>query len=119
MAYIINVEFIETSVFTRQINELLSDFEYERLQHELVLNPLAGAVIKRSGGLRKLRWKSEGRGKRGGIRVIYYYLTDDENIFMLFAYPKSKKDDLTAGQLKLLSKAVEEELLWKRRCSKN
>jgi hypothetical protein len=59
------MEFVETSVFTRQIMQLLSDTEYKQLQHELLINPLAGALIKHSGGLRKNRWKLEGKGKRG------------------------------------------------------
>jgi hypothetical protein len=113
------MEFIETSVFTRQITELLTDAEYKQLQHELLLNPLVGDLIKHSGGLRKLRCKAKGKGKRGGIRVIYYYLTEDEKIFMLYAYSKSRKDDLDANELKMLREAVKEELSWKRRCSKN
>lgn len=71
MTYIIYMEFIETSVFTRQITELLTDAEYEQLQHVLLLYPLTGDLIKHSGGLRKLRWKAKGKGKRSGIRAIY------------------------------------------------
>ena len=104
------MEFIETSIFTRQITELLSDSEYEQLQHELLLDPLKGVLIKKSAGLRKLRWKAKSKGKRGGIRVIYYYITQDEKIYMLLAYPKSSKDDLSSKELKILRSIVEEEL---------
>lgn len=119
MAYTLNVEFIETSVFTRQIKELLTEDQYQGLQHVLLINPEAGAVIRGSGGLRKLRWSGSGRGKRGGIRVIYYYMTRADNILLLYAYPKSDKDDLSKTQLILLSRIVTEELLWKRKCSRN
>jgi hypothetical protein len=74
------------------------------------MNPLAGVLIKNSGGLRKIRWRVEGRGKSGGIRVIYYYVTSDNKVFMLVAYDKSKKDDLTKKQLSSLKKIVREEL---------
>jgi len=104
------MEFIETSIFTRQIRALLTDAEYKQLQKELLSNPLLGALIKHSGGLRKARWKTRSKGKRGGIRIIYYYITEDEQIFMLFAYPKSSKDDLNSGELKMLKAIVEEEL---------
>jgi len=104
------MEFIETSIFTRQISELLTDAEYKQLQQELLFNPLLGALIKHSGGLRKLRWKTRSKGKRGGVRIIYYYITEDEKIFMLFAYPKSSKDDLNSKELKMLKAIVEGEL---------
>ena len=64
---------IETSVFTRRIKELMSDDEYRELQEALVIRPVRGVIIQGSGGLRKLRWKLEGKGKSGGIRVIYYW----------------------------------------------
>ncbi|MEN6335683.1 MAG: type II toxin-antitoxin system RelE/ParE family toxin [Phycisphaerales bacterium] len=104
------MEIVETSVFTRQINGLLKDDEYKELQDRLATNPRAGAVIPGSGGLRKLRWHVEGRGKRGGIRVIYYYLAPDDWIFMLAAYAKRAKTDLTAKELAALKKLVQEEL---------
>ena len=104
------MEFIETSVFTRQITGLLSDAEYDQLQRLLLLWPLAGDLIKHSGGLRKLRHKAKGRGKRGGIRVIYYYLTEDQKIFLLYAYAKGRKDDLNTKELKILREIVKEEL---------
>jgi len=66
------MEIFETSVFTRQIAQLIGAEEYRQLQGVLVINPLAGVVIKNSGGLRKLRWRSAGKGKSGGIRLIYY-----------------------------------------------
>jgi hypothetical protein len=105
------MEIVETSVFTRQIRRLLKDDGYRKLQEELVVHPLAGAVIRGSGGLRKLRWATEGRGKSGGIRVIYYYLAPDDRIFMLVAYGKGAKDDLTDNEVAALRKLVKEELL--------
>ncbi|MGQ0571471.1 MAG: hypothetical protein ACT4P5_18365 [Armatimonadota bacterium] len=65
---------VETTIFTRQLLGLLSDDEYRRLQVVLASRPSAGTLIKGSGGLRKMRWASGGRGKRGGVRVIYYWL---------------------------------------------
>ena len=104
------MEIVETSVFTRQIRDLLNDDEYKELQEKLVMNPLAGVVIPGGGGLRKLRWRVEGHGKRGGIRVIYYYLAMDDWIFMLAAYAKGAKADLTAREVAALKRLVEEEL---------
>ena len=100
---------VETSVFTRQVTELLSDDEYRLLQVALVNRPDAGALIPRSGGLRKLRWAVRGRGKRGGVRTIYYWAVAQKRLLMLFMYPKSERDDLTPGQLKALRRIVEAE----------
>ena len=112
MAYTVSiVEFIETRIFTRQVKDLLTEDQYLGLQHVLLINPEAGSLIRNSGGLRKLRWSGSGRGKRGGIRVIYYYMTREGNVLMLFTYPKSHQDDLSKAQLKVLRKIVEEELL--------
>lgn len=105
------MEFFETPIFTKLISKLISDVEYHLLQLQLSIRPESGDVIKGSGGIRKLRWAGSGRGKRGGIRVIYYYFTKDDKIYMLYAYPKSKKDDLTADQLKQLKQLVEDQLL--------
>lgn len=73
-------------------------------------NPGAGKVIRGSGGIRKMRWAVRGKGKRGGLRVIYYWVTSDEQILLLLAYPKSKQEDLTSKQVSLLKKLVEEYL---------
>lgn len=99
--------FIETSVFTSQIKSLLDDESYREFQNALLLNPESGDLIKGGGGIRKIRWKRENIGKRGGIRVIYYYFVSKEQIVFLYAYPKSVADDLTSEQLKILSKIVE------------
>jgi len=100
---------IETSVFTRQVPELLSDEEYRALQTALANRPNAGAVIIGSGGLRKLRWATKGKGKRGGSRVIYYWAVSQEQILMLLIYSKSEQEDLRRDQLKTLKRVVEEE----------
>jgi hypothetical protein len=100
---------IETSIFTRQVQELLSDEEYRELQIALVQRPAAGAVMAGSGGLRKLRWATKGKGKRGGSRVIYYWAVTQDQLLMLFIYHKSKQEDLTREQLKTLKKIIEEE----------
>ena len=100
--------FIETPTFTRLITELLDDDEYSKLQMELSNRPDAGDLIKNGGAIRKLRWKRTGTGKSGGIRVIYYWLTEDNQIFMLAAYPKSVKDTLTDKETAILRNLVKE-----------
>ena len=100
--------FIETPVFTRQIIALIPEDAYRELQQDLVFNPTAGDVIPNSGGLRKVRWRSATRGKRGGLRVIYYWFVKDNEMYMLLAYCKGEKDDLSAKELKVLRKLIEE-----------
>lgn len=97
---------IETSVFTRCVKELLNDDQYSELQTALVVRPDAGDLIPGSHGLRKLRWKIEGGGKRGGMRVIYYWLTADDQLYMLYAYGKAGREDLTRQQIKQLAEIV-------------
>ena len=104
------MQFIETSVFTKQIQALADDDSLRELQAALTRNPEAGAVIAGTGGLRKVRWAASGRGKRGGMRVIYYWIRPRSTTLMLLAYSKNVKDDLTAEQKKVLRAIVEEEL---------
>ena len=99
--------FIETSIFTKEIQRLLSDENYRMLQNVLMLRPDAGSLIRGSGGLRKIRWRIPGSGKRGALRVIYYWSPPD-TIFMLFPYKKTQKDDLAPEQLKLLRGLLKE-----------
>jgi len=105
------VEIIETPIFTRKIKGVLSDDEYSKLQWALVINPEAGAVIPGSRGLRKLRWIVSGKGKRGGLRIIYYWYIQDEKIYMLFSYKKKEQDDLTSEQIKILNEYVKDGVL--------
>ena len=100
---------VETSIFTRQVQELLTDDEYRELQKVLVNRPDAGSLMIGSRGLRKIRWAKQGSGKRGGVRVIYYWAVSQERILMLFMYPKGQRDDLTPVQIKILRQIVEEE----------
>lgn len=95
------MEFVETSIFTERITKLLTDEAYRDLQDVLAENPKAGEVIPGAGGLRKIRWRAAGRGKRGGIRVIYYCWSE-RRLYMLFAYEKVRQGDLTPEQLKVL-----------------
>ena len=85
----------------------MSDDDYRSLQEALVNRPDMGTIIQGTGGIRKIRWRLEGRGKSGGIRVIYYWMTADEHIYMLYAYAKSEQDDLTMAQKKRLQQIVE------------
>jgi hypothetical protein len=98
---------IETPIFTKLITGLMSDDEYKDLQEALVTRPEMGALIKNSGGLRKVRWSLEGRGKSGGVRVIYYWMSADEQLYMLLAYPKNEQENLTDAQVSVLRKIVE------------
>jgi mRNA-degrading endonuclease RelE of RelBE toxin-antitoxin system len=103
------MKFIETPIFTKEIRSVLSDDEYHSLQTALMLRPEQGAVIRGTGGLRKIRWGQSGRGKRGGLRLIYYWDRASVTIYMLYVYPKSKQEDLTPHQCRILSRLVREE----------
>ena len=102
--------FVETPIFTREVHDLIPDDDYRNLQFALLLRPEAGAIIPGSGGLRKVRWGSAGKGKRGGLRVIYYWNKAEECIYMLLVYGKSRQVDLTKEQLRTLRKLVKENL---------
>ncbi len=103
------MRFVETPVFTRVITAALADEQYQRMQIALMLRPEQGDVIRGSGGLRKVRWALPGSGKRGGLRVIYYWSAGDRVFYMLYAYAKNEQGDLTAAQARALGKLVREE----------
>lgn len=102
--------FIETPIFTELLPFYLSDDGYRELQQALLLRPDAGNVIPGSRGLRKLRWRTEHGGKRGGLRLIYYWYVSEAVLYMIFLYKKNEQEDLTRDQIKVLSKLVEESL---------
>lgn len=102
--------FVEFSAFARNRSECLDDEQYRALQNALLRVPESGALIPGTGGLRKLRWVSEGRGKRGGVRVIYYPVLTRSLILMLLIYPKNAQDDLTPEQKRILKSLVRAEL---------
>ena len=107
LAYLPWMILIETSVFTREIIRLLPDDDYAAFQAALVKRPTAGDVIPGSGGLRKIRWAVSGQGKRGGMRVIYYWHVPDA-IFLLYPFKKNEAEDLTKDQIKQLARLVKE-----------
>jgi mRNA-degrading endonuclease RelE of RelBE toxin-antitoxin system len=99
--------FIETKLFTRLVQDYLTDDEYRELQAMLIGHPEAGNVIPGSGGVRKLRWKAVGRGKRGGYRVIYYVKRPRNVIWMLTLYPKNVAENIPADVLRAIRNEVE------------
>ena len=101
--------FKETSIFTKQINTFMDDDTYRGLQSMLIRDPSAGKVIQGSGGIRKLRWAGNTKGKRGGSRLIYYWAVNQHQIYMLYIYQKSETTDLTKVQIAQLKKVVEAE----------
>ncbi|MNZ44524.1 Toxin HigB-2 [compost metagenome] len=104
--------FIETTSFTATVGNYLTDDEYRQLQRSMLENPEAGDVMPRTGGFRKLRWSDgrRGKGKRGGLRVIYYWLLGDGQFWMFAIYDKDELENLTADQEKQLKHAITEEL---------
>ena len=103
------MRFVETHVFTAALRRHLDYERYRQLQIALILRPEQGPVIKGSGGLRKIRWATSGGGKRGGLRVIYYWAPSEQAFYMVYAYTKAEQGDLTPTQARQLSLVVREE----------
>lgn len=99
--------FIETAYFTRIVADYLSDGEQGELQTYLVEHPDDGDIIKGSGGIRKIRWGAKGKGKSGGVRVIYFWRTARAHIYLLSIYGKNEASNLTAKEKEYLKKLVE------------
>ena len=103
------MRFLETSVFTSWLRGLVDEDQYRALQLALLLRPEQGPLIPGSGGLRKLRWGTRGRGKRGGLRLVYYWAPREQAFYMLYVYAKNEQSDLTPAQVKVLRRVVREE----------
>ena len=99
--------FIETKLFTKLVTEFLTDEEYSRLQEVLIKDPETGDLIPGSGGVRKVRWGVKGRGKRGGIRVIYYARTRQGQIWMLTLYAKNVAETIPAHVLRQIKEEID------------
>lgn len=100
------ITFIETRLFTRKVGDYLSTEEYRALQWELASHPEIGDIIPGCNGLRKMRWSGKGRGKRGGLRIIYFWRTSQGQILLLTLYAKNEVQDVTAEQLESILREV-------------
>lgn len=107
MPYTVFMIFIESPIFSKYLHDYLDDEGYSALQQTLVLRPDTGKIIPGSGGLRKLRWAGSGRGKRGGLRIIYYWLREDGQIWLLTIYAKNEAENIPNSVLKLLREEME------------
>jgi hypothetical protein len=101
------ISFIETKLFSRLLSDYLTDDEYAELQLALAESPEAGAVVRGSGGVRKIRWGQPGRGKRGGIRVIYYAKVREGVIWMLTIYAKNEAAAIPANVLRKIKEEID------------
>lgn len=102
-------EFVETDLFRKTWRAMgLKDDELAVLQDMILMNPHIGDVIPDTGGARKLRIQLEGRGKRGGARVIYVDIFESEVIYLLLAYPKNVQDNMTQAQKKTIQSMIEQ-----------
>jgi hypothetical protein len=103
--------FIEAPAFTRHVSSYLTDDEYRRLQEALLANPEAGTVMSGTGGFRKMRWHDprRGKGRRGGLRVIYYHFANETQVWLMTVYDKDELTDLTAAEKRVLRAAINAE----------
>ena len=101
--------FIQTKLFTRLFDELFDDDDLAELEEYLIENPETGVVIPGSGGVRKMRWGAPGRGKRGGVRIIYYLRLRQERVWLLTLYPKNETDSIPGRILKQIKDQIDGE----------
>jgi len=99
--------FVETKLFTRLVQEYLSDDEYSQLQQAIIASPEVGSVIPGSGGVRKMRWGVSGRGKRGGLRIIYFLRARHGQVWMLTLYAKNVSENISARVLKQIKDEID------------
>jgi hypothetical protein len=106
------MEFIEAPAFTRHVSGYLSDDDYKELQASLARNPETGDLMPGTGGFRKARWADarRGKGRRGGLRIIYYHFKLDSQIWLMTLYNKDEAGDLTVKEKKALKSSIENEL---------
>lgn len=100
------MEFIEAPLFTKYIYDYLDEAEYMALQWYISLHPETGSLIPGSGGLRKIRWKSKGKGKSGGIRTIYYHQSKESQVWLLTVYGKDEVESIPAHLLKKIKEEI-------------
>ena len=100
------MEFIETSLFTRLIYNYLDEDEYLGLQVYLLHHPESGKIVSGSGGVRKIRWAIKGKGKSGGIRVIYFWKVNDNELWLLTVYRKSERESIPGHILKQIAEEI-------------
>jgi hypothetical protein len=93
-------------IFTRLIGQYLTDEEYFGLQNFLLQYPESGKIIQQTGGVRKLRWASSGKGKSGGVRVIYYWKNQDDEIWLLTIYSKSERETIPSHILRRIAEEI-------------
>ncbi len=101
--------FVESVAFDRVRALYLNDDDYGQLQQFMMQNPEAGAIVRGSGGVRKLRWRREGAGKRGGLRVIYFVRYRPNEFWMLALYAKTRQENVPAHILRGLKEAFEDD----------
>ena len=97
----------ETPLFVRQAAEVWSDDERESFVDFIAKNPQMGDVIPDTGGVRKIRWAKAGTGKRGGVRVIYFYHDADSPLYLLMVYAKARQEDLTPDEKRTVRKLAD------------
>ena len=109
--------FVESPLFTRMLPDYMSDEDYQSMQHALMDDPVRGDVMSGAGGLRKLRWHDprRGKGKRGGLRIIYYYLMSDYQVWLVTIYNKDEMIDLSAEEKRTLKRMLQAELAARRK----
>ena len=107
MPYNTIMEFIEATAFTKYVYDYLTEDEYLGLQSSLLQNPEAGKIVRGSGGVRKVRWAITGKGKSGGVRVIYYFKKQDDEIWLLTIYSKNEVESIPAHVLRQIAKEIE------------
>ena len=98
---------VETSVFQKQWPLYWSEDERGEFAAYIAEFPSAGNVVPRSGGIRKIRWRRAGTGKSGGVRVIYFTRTTEEEVVLLLMYAKAKTDNITGPKLKEIRRVIE------------